>query len=467
MAAIEQIVQFLLDLGAGVFLPVVVFVLAIVFGASVGRSARSALLVGIGFVGIGLILDLLFDNLSPAIEALVARFGFHLSIVDVGWPAAAAIAFGSDIAALVIPAGIALNVVLIVTGVTRTMNIDIWNFWHFAFVGALVQVITGSLWLGLASAMLYSAAVLFFADWTAPAVQKLMGMPGISFPHGFSAPLVIPAMAVNWVIDRIPGLRDVEADPATIQARFGVLGEPALQGFVIGGAIAFVAYVGDGAANEWITEVLRAAVSLAAVMVLMPRMVALLMEGLIPLSEAAREFLRRRSGNRELYIGLDSAVAIGHPTTLATSLLMVPITLGLAVILPGNRVLPFADLTTIPFLVAMMVPIVRGNVVRATITATVVMVPTLYIMNGMARFFSEVARETSFEFPDGTTLITSLVDGGNWLAGLFVVASGRYWLGHALLVSVLVVAWWRFRRHPRRWIHLAGYRSETENKENE
>ena len=465
MDLLEQIVQFLLDLGAGVFLPVVVFALATAFGASVGRSLRSALLVGIGFVGIGLILGLLFDNLSPAIEALVTRFGFQLSIVDVGWPAAAAIAFGSDIAALVIPAGIALNVVLIVTGVTRTMNIDIWNFWHFAFAGALVQVITGNLWLGLASAMLYSAAVLFFADWTAPAAQKLMGMPGISFPHGFSTPLVVPAMAVNWVIDQIPGLRDVEADPETIRARFGILGEPALQGFVIGGTIALVAYVGDGAPGDWISEVLRAAVSLAAVMVLMPRMVALLMEGLIPLSEVARDFLRRRSGDRELYIGLDSAVAIGHPATLATSLLMVPITLVLAVILPGNRVLPFADLTTIPFLVAMMVPVVRGNVVRATITATVVMIPTLYVMNGMAGVFSEVARETSFVFPEGTTLITSLVDGGNWLAGLFVVASRRYWLGHILLASVLVLAWWRFRRNPQRWIRLAGYRGENEHEE--
>jgi len=457
---VERVVETLLDFGASVFLPVVVFILAIAFGAKIGRALRSALLVGIGFVGIELVLGLLFDNLSPVVESLILRFGFPLRIIDVGWPAAAAIAFGSDIAVLVIPLGIVLNLVLILTGITRTMNIDIWNFWHFAFVGALVQVATGNVWMGLASAMLYSAVVLFFADWTAPAVQELMGMKGISLPHGFSTPFVVPAMIVNRLIDRIPGLRDIEADPATISARFGVIGEPAFQGFVMGGILAVAAYAGIEPGTVWIGDALRSAVSLSAVMVLMPRVVSVLMEGLIPLSEAARAFLQRRAGNREIHIGLDAAIAIGHPATLATSLLMIPITLGLAVVLPGNHVLPFGDLTTIPFLVALMVPVVRGNVVRATITATIVMIPTLYVMNGIAGFFSEAARLANFQFPDGATTITSLVDGGSWLSGLFVVAAQRFWIGHALILIVLVAAWWRFRLNRHRWYRVAGAREE-------
>ncbi|MFP4152142.1 MAG: PTS galactitol transporter subunit IIC [Alkalispirochaeta sp.] len=456
MELVERVVEALLDFGAGVFLPVVVFLLAIVFGAKIGRALRSALLVGIGFVGIELVLGLLFDNLSPVVEALVQRFGFPLRIIDVGWPAAAAIAFGSDIAVLVIPLGIGLNLVLVLTGITRTMNIDIWNFWHFAFVGALVQVATGSVWMGLVSAMLYSAVVLFFADWTAPAVQSLMGMKGISLPHGFSTPFVVPAMIVNGVIDRIPGLRDIDAHPETISTRFGVIGEPAFQGFVMGGILAGIAYAGVESGSMWIGDALESAVSLAAVMVLMPRVVSVLMEGLIPLSEAARAFLQRRAGKREIHIGLDAAIAIGHPATLATSLLMIPITLGLAVVLPGNRVLPFGDLTTIPFMVALMVPVVRGNVVRATITSTIVMIPTLYVMNAIAGFFSQAARLANFRFPEGTTTITSLVDGGSWLSWLFVVAAQRFWIGHVLILTALVVAWWRFRLNRQGWYRIAG-----------
>lgn len=457
MAVVQSVVQFFLDLGASVFLPIVIFILAVAFGAKPGKAIRSALMVGVGFVGIGLVLGVLFDNLGPAATAMVERFGIELDIIDVGWPAAAAIAFGSEIAALIIPAGILLNLVLLFTSVTKTINIDIWNFWHFAFVGAMVQAITGNIWLGLISAMIFAAVILFLADWTAPAVQKLMGMPGISLPHGFSTAFVVPAMIVDRVIDRIPGLNKIEADPDTIRKRFGVFGEPVIQGIVIGTVIALIAYAGNGPVASWITQVLQVGVALAAVMVLMPRMVALLMEGLIPLSEATRAFLQKRAGDREIYIGLDSAVAIGHPTSIATSLLMVPITLILAVILPGNRVLPFGDLATIPFMVAMMVPIVRGNVVRATITSTIVMIPTLYIMNAIAGVHSQVARAANFEFPEGATLITSMVDGGNWLAGLFTWAANSFWLGNGLIVAVLVVLWLVFKKNTSAWHRIAGH----------
>ena len=456
MEAIQSVVQFFLDLGASVFLPIVIFVLAIVFGAKPGKALRSGLMVGVGFVGIGVVLGILFDNLGPAAQAMVDRFGIELSIIDVGWPAAAAIAFGSDIAALIIPTVILLNLVLLFSRVTRTINVDIWNFWHFAFVGAMVQAITGNIWLGLVSALLFAAVILFFADWTAPAVQKLMGMPGISLPHGFSTAFVLPAMVVNKAIDAIPGLNKVEADPEAIRKRFSVFGEPVLQGLLIGGIIALIAYAGDGAFTSWITKVLQVGISLAAVMVLMPRMVSLLMEGLIPLSEAARSFLQKRAGNREIYIGLDSAVAIGHPTSIATSLLMVPITLLLAVILPGNRVLPFGDLATIPFMVAMMVPIVRGNVVRATITSTIVMIPTLYIMNAIAAVHTQVAQSANFEFPEGASTITSMVDGGNWLAGLFTWAANSFWLGNGIILVALIVAWTMFRRNRQSWERIAG-----------
>ena len=55
---------------------------------------------------------------------------------------------------------------------------------------------------------------------------------------------------------------------------------------------------------------------------LMPRMVKILMEGLIPVSESVKEFLQKRDlgKGRELTIGLDAAVAVGHPAVIATAL---------------------------------------------------------------------------------------------------------------------------------------------------
>jgi PTS system galactitol-specific IIC component len=133
----------------------------------------------------------------------------------------------------------------------------------------------------------------------------------------------------------------------------------------------------------------------------------------------------------------------------------------LAVILPGNKVLPFGDLATIPFMVAMMVPIVRGNVVRAIITSTFVMVPTLYIMNGIAGVQSEVARASNFQFPEGATLITSMVDGGNWLAYLFTLAARSFWVGNIVILAVLVLLWVLFKKNTAAWQRVAGYNEEA------
>ena len=53
----------------------------------------------------------------------------------------------------------------------------------------------------------------------------------------------------------------------------------------------------------------------------------------MPVSEAARTFMQRRFPGRRYYIGLDSAIAAGQPAVIATSLLLVPVTLLVAIAL--------------------------------------------------------------------------------------------------------------------------------------
>lgn len=69
------------------------------------------------------------------------------------------------------------------------------------------------------------------------------------------------------------------------QKRFGVFGEPILIGSVLGIVIGVLA-------GYDVTKVLTLGVSLGAVLVLIPKMAALLMEGLIPISDAASEFIQ-------------------------------------------------------------------------------------------------------------------------------------------------------------------------------
>ena len=282
-------------LGSTVLLPIIIFFFALILGAKPGRAFRAAITIGIAFVGINLIIGLMWTNLSNVGQAMVTNTGLHLDTMDVGWPSAASIAFGSSVGLWVIPIALLVNVVLLAVRLTKTLNIDLWNYWHFAFIGSMVVVVTGNLFMGMFAAAIAAAFALFLADWTAKAVQAYYGTPGISIPHLTTGPGVPFAIVTNWIVDRIPGLNKMEADPETIRKRFGVWGEPVILGLVIGLILGIIAFYNAGDLTTVLTKVLGTAINLAAVMLLLPRMVQILMEGLIPISESAREFMQKRA----------------------------------------------------------------------------------------------------------------------------------------------------------------------------
>lgn len=179
-----EFLNYLVGLGASVMMPLIITLLGLVMGAKFGKALRAGLTVGVGFIGLNLVIGLLGGNLGPAVQQMVTNYGLSLTVIDVGWPAAAAIAFASQVGALVIPIALAVNVVMILTKTTQTVNIDVWNFWHYAFTGALVTFATNSLIFGLIVAAIQAAITLILADWTAKGVEEYNGLQGVSIPHG-------------------------------------------------------------------------------------------------------------------------------------------------------------------------------------------------------------------------------------------------------------------------------------------
>lgn len=437
---LAAISRFLTDLGPSVVLPVIITVFGLVLGLPFSKAFRAGITIGVGFIGINLVIGLLGGQVGPAAQAMAKNFGVRLEIVDVGWPSSAAIAFGSTIGAIIIPLGLAVNLLLLVTGLTRTLDIDLWNYWHSALVGALVAAVSGTYWLGMVAAAVHLAVVLAMADITAPLVQKYFKLPDISFPHGTSAPYGLLAIPLDWLFERVPGFNRLDATPEGIQKRFGVFGETLILGLILGLLIGVLAFpFSDPRAD--VIAILTLAMSLAAAMFLLPRMVAILMEGLMPISEAARVFVQKRFPGRRFYIGLDSAIAVGQPSVIATSLIMVPVTLLLAVALAplGNRVLPLVDLATIPFIVAIMVPIFRGNIVRSVLGGSILIGLGLFIATWVAPTFTRVAVASGFELGEGQTTISSLVDGANPLTAVYMAAAHLGTLG-VLLAAALSLA---------------------------
>jgi PTS system galactitol-specific IIC component len=454
LAALKAVID---GLGATILLPVIIFFLAWFLGAKPAKAFRSGVMIGIAFIGINLVVGLMWGSLTEVGQAMVANTGVTRDIVDVGWPSAAAIAFGTQVGLWVIPVAILVNIILLAARVTKTLNIDIWNFWHFAFIGSLVAIVTGNVFFGLVAAAIAAALALFLADWTAKSVQHFYNLPGISIPHLTSAPGVPIAIVTNWIVEKIPGLRDLDADPEAIQKKFGIFGDPVILGLIIGLVLGILGFYNAGDFATVLSKVLGVGMNLAAVMYLLPKMVQILMEGLIPVSEAARDYMQKRSNAVDINIGLDSAILIGHPAAISSSLILVPIAVLLSIILPGNRVVLFADLAIIPFVVAMMAPLFKGNVVRLIIGGTLELAVGFYIATALAPLFTSAAVEAGFTMPEGASLIASIGDGFLWPPFLFAKSAEFLGIfGVLILGALLAVTWFLFSKNRTAWEVAAG-----------
>jgi len=258
--------------------------------------------------------------------------------------------------------------------------------------------------LTIAAVLICEYVTLKLADMTAPMVEKFFGLPGISLPHVGTVGWYPVAYVFNKILDRVPGINNIYIDQKKVQERFGIFGEPLFIGLVLGSILAILAKYDLG-------KILTTGVTLGAVMVILPRMVSILMEGLIPLSEGAREFLKNRFPGREFYIGLDTAIVIGNPAVMATAIIMIPVAVLMSLILPGNRLLPFTDLVMLTFILSFPVAVTNGNIFRSLIISLLIVPLCLLIATDFGPVHTIMGHAVGFPFPEGTTTISSLYGG--------------------------------------------------------
>ena len=435
MQAIVNIFSSISDLGKLVMMPIIITLIGLILGAGFGKSFRGGLTVAVGLLGLDVATGLL-GPLATAVGAMSSRLGLSLSTVDIGWPAAAAAAFATQVGSFIIPVCLLVNIIMIVTQTTQTVDVDIWNYWHFAFTGSLITAVTGSLPLGLVAAVANEVIILVLGDVTAPALDRTLAMPGVSLPHGFSTAFAPIAIVCNWVIEKIPGLRDIDFNLEKLQEKIGVFGEPVIVGFVLGILIGLLG-------GQDFKTLIETAVYLAAAMVIIPKMAALLMEGLMPISDAASTFMDKHfQGKGKIYIGLDSAVGCGHPLTIALSLIFVPLSVLLAFILPGNTVLPAGDLGTFPFMFVLILPLCKGNGFRSLITGIIVMVLGFYFSTALAAPTTLVCH--SIDQYTEIASLSSICDGANpltWL--LYTIGTISPVVGYVVFAAIaLAFAVW-------------------------
>ena len=305
-----------------------------------------------------------------------------------GWPPLAAITWSSPLTPLLIPLVLVLNLVMIAARSTKTLYIDLWNYWHFALIGVLIRNATGSLGLGLAAGLLLALYTIKTAEWSAPYVRRETGLEGLAVSPVSVAGLLPYAVALNRAFDAIPGLRRLSWDPSRTGAKGSgprLLQEPMVIGILVGTGLSLLA-------GYDLKGTLETSVNIAAVMFLLPKCGALIGEGMGAVSLAFKLLVEKRFRSlRGLSIAVDTGILMTNPSVMATGLILIPVSLLVAFLLPGNRVLPLGDLPNLISIMSLCTLVMGGNVLRSVLAGIPVIASFLLIASDMAPLYTRQA----------------------------------------------------------------------------
>ena len=112
---------------------------------------------------------------------------------------------------------------------------------------------------------------------TVPATKTVSALLRVALAYLFSSFIGVTgiwiSIPIGWVLakgmDKVPVLKNLDGDSESLRKRFGILGEPIFMGFVIGLVISLLAGQNLGGS-------LGVGMTMAGVMVLLPRMVSVL-----------------------------------------------------------------------------------------------------------------------------------------------------------------------------------------------
>lgn len=398
MQAVMDIISYIVNLGSYIFVPMLMCIIGLLFGLKFSKAIKAGATVGIGLVGVSIVSTLTSNSLGPVINEAIDVLNLNLTSIDVGGSPAAAVGFGGLIAATLIVLIILVNIILVALKLTNTVNVDIYNFWYFAITAGFVNLLTGNFWLGVLAGVTHAILGLKVADIMAHRTQEIIGIEAISIPHGFAAASAPLFLVLDKIYDYIPFLkhRKIDEDQYDEEKKgighyIGVIfGDRIYLGLIMGLFFGIVAgYDFKGIADVTIKT--------AAIMELFPTVVKMLVNGLIPISNQAKQFFAKHFADRELYIGLDSAVTIGHPVTISVGFLMIPVFLIVAAILPGNTTLPLGELPFAAFYVCFATIVHRANK-RRTIISSLIFIPiVLWISSWAAPLFTQLASNAGLE----------------------------------------------------------------------
>ena len=413
LSTVQVVGRYMMRIPTPMLLGAIMLIVGLAVKMNFTKSLTAALKIAVGFVMIQQMVKLITANMFPAMQAVVQRTGLDLEILDVGAHAVGVAALGTDIGLFIIPLGFLVNMILLALRVTKTLNTDLGALWQTAFGGTVVALMTNSPVLGFITAIVLIVIMLMGADRQQKKLSELGDMPGASFSNCSAVGQYCFVSVLDRIYDKVlPFLKDKRIETKDLKERVGIYGEPIVVGLVIGVIIAILA-------GYDFFGILGLAAILAAILYSYPFFSKTLQDGLRMIAAGGREYFEERFKGRQIFVGVNW-FALLKPEALEIGLLLMPITLGLAAILPGMRVLPLTDLAYLFSAVTIVVVYTKGDLLRSFIIGLIAVIIGLYVTQWYAPYATEIVTKFGRGLPEGSTQVSALWIGWEWLVSAVV-----------------------------------------------
>lgn len=421
-----------------VLMLLVLTIISVIVGVKFSKALEGGIRLAISITAIGAVMNILTSSFSEALQAFVGRTGIELSITDVGWAPLATITWGSPYTLYFLLVMIIVNIAMLLLNKTNTLDVDIFDIWHLAITGLFAMYMGASLLVTTLLVIFIGVLKIINSDLMKPTFNDLLDAPDenpmtTTHMNYMMNPIV---MLFNKIIDKIfPFLDKYDFDAAKLNSKIGFWGSKSAIGIYLG---LFIGLLAGMPLMDTFTLAFTAATCLELFSVIGQWFI----ESVEPLSQGIADFANKKLGGRTLNIGLDWPFIAGRSEMWAAANILAPIMLLIAIILPGNKVLPLGGIIAMGLTPALLV-VTRGRIVRMILIG-IFMLP-IFLWSGtlIAPYATEAAKSVN-AFPAGlseSALIThSTLEGPVEKFVAYFVGLANAQGGKQILIALVVIA---------------------------
>ncbi len=465
---LETVNQIFQTFGASVIVPIMIFIVALFLRVRPRIAMMSAFYAGVGLTGFTWIISAFTPVVTKIIKQMVNSTGIHLPVVDIGWQAGSLASFGSTVGLSFFVFGLVIELLLFAFGITKVfMPSNLWNNFGFMVWGTLAFYVTHNFWLSLSLSVFMLLYTLVLAETQADRWSEYYGVKNATVCSVHNMEQTIPAILLDPLWNLI-GLNKVKMTPDAFKNKLGVFGEPTTLGAILGVIIGILGNLGKlGTLAAW-GQILTFAIQLSAVMTIFPLVTGVFAKAFSPLAEGIDKRRNINVSSKEAeekaaiydkkrwFLAVDDGVGYGEPATIISGVILIPIMVVIAFLLPGNKTLPVVDLISIPFMVESIVAVTKGNILKVICNGIVWFSLGLYASSWLGTVYTGAISHYGVAIPAGIILITSfnlMARPLNALVFAAWISQNPIWIGLTIIVYIVLEVVLRTRRE-QIWAYL-------------